>query len=242
MVDKNGYDRELDPEVQKRRTELFNKYVLPSVRFIDYLCVKYASDPKNITEFRYRCLEHLYRVIESYDPTKYFGASERRAWQNWCHIICKRHIAHLEENLWKEEQQHSNDIDVERVWDCDGVCLDTAHTNETLELDDFEEKLSDPLQDVFKDLTPFQREVFILIHQGYSIPEIRDIEVKKGYLPKELNYNAIKQRIHRTKNYIKERIDPYGQAKVKTKEQVTQTDKPGDNSEDEFMLKVYNPE
>ena len=242
MADKNGYDREKDPEVQKRRNELFHKYVVPSFRFIDYLCVKYASNPKNIVESKYRCLEHLFRVIETYDPSRYSGMSEKRAWQNWCHIICKRHIAKMEENMWKEEQLHSNDVEIENVWDSDGICLDKEHSSKILELEGFEDELSDPLYNVYQNLSEFQRDAFVLIQHGYSIPEIREIEVRKGTLPHELNYNAIKQRIHRTKNYIKEHVTPYGQPTAKTKEQAIEEDMPEHNPEDEFQLKVYNPE
>lgn len=236
--DGKRYDRETDPAVIAKRHELFNRLVMPSRRFIDYLCVKYCSDPKDITEFKYHCMAHLYRVIESFDASKYKETNEARAWQNWCHIVCKRHIQSMEEDRYKDECRRSEHLDIEdaTIWDGDDVAMDTENTNVFITMSNYKQLMGDRLLYAFGHLDIIQQESFLLQHEGMTIAEIHKDQVEKGRISPNTGCDAIKKRMQRGRvilaKYMQE-FDEFEKQRLESEDEVVV---PGDSQEDEFSL------
>lgn len=241
MASEPKYDRERDPAVIKKRTELFEQYVTPTTRFIDYLCVKYASDPKDIVEFKFRCMEHLYRTVELYDPSKYKDNDPARAWQNWCHIVCKRLIQHLEEERWKENSKGSDDVDADDIADMYDVCVDSSYKNVVITIDNYKSHMGDRFLYAFEHLDIIQKECFLLQHQGLSITEIHKDQVKRGHINPKTGNDSVKKRMQRGRVILLKYMEEYDQRRKEQERKQIEGNMPAPDPEDEFELKVCLP-
>ena len=90
------YDREVDPEVARRRNELFQQYVMPFQNMIYKLVMNYTYDSWNVEENYNEVLINFFRRIETYDTS--------RPIRTWLHIVTKRMVAELE----RRRKRHDN--------------------------------------------------------------------------------------------------------------------------------------
>ena len=79
------YDREVDPEVARRRNELFQQYVMPFQNMIYKLVMNYTYDSWNVEENYNEVLINFFRRIETYDTSRQI--------RTWLHIVTKRMVA-----------------------------------------------------------------------------------------------------------------------------------------------------
>lgn len=234
------YDRERDPAVIARRHELWNKYIVPNFKFVDYLCAKYITNKTadSFNEIRYLCLTYLFKGIETYKPERYKGNQPDKALQNWIHIVCKRFIHNYEEGLWKEANMSKDNVEVATVEDTDGMFLDSEFSASTITIDNYEDEFGDAMLEAYRRLKPLQREAFILQHQGLSIAEIREIQIKRGNLSPTSGCDAVKKSMQRGRVIIKNCLDQYGQRESNKVEEASEGDVCHNNPEDEFKLEI----
>jgi len=238
-----NYDRERDPAVIAKRHELWNKYIVPNFKFVDYLCAKYIVNKTGETfnEIRFLCLTYLFKGIETFKPERYTGTKPDKALQNWIHIVCKRFIHNYEEGLWKESNMAKDNVEISDMVDTDGMFLDSESSSAVVTLDNYESQFGDEMLEAYSRLKPLQREAFILQHQGLSIAEIRKIQIQRGNLSAASGCDAVKKSMQRGRVIIKKCLDQYGKKDSCEEGGAHEEDVRPHNPEDEFKLEVRVP-
>lgn len=192
-------DIERDPEVIARRTELFNKYILPFSNMIFKLVAEYSNDTNNVQENYSDVMINFYRRVETYDPS--------RPIRTWIHICTKRQVWACD----KRRQQHNNkdfDNDIE---DYEDELIDDEHVSgNVLGVDNWRELYSPDIVEVLEELKPRHRDALILQEAGYSLKEIAEIEYAKGSL-KTPNMETIKSRLRLARKHLKDNLTRDGQ-------------------------------
>lgn len=194
--------RELDPEIIKRRNELFQKYVAPYYRMIYYLTIQYTQESVNVEENYNEVLTNFYRRIETYDP--------ERPIRTWLHIVTKRHIFELE----KRRKKHDNadrDDDISS-YEEEVPAPDKPSAN-LMGPDNYKDFYSDEILEVFAMMKPIHRDALILQEAGYSLKEIAEIEFQKGRL-KSQNIETIKSRLFLARQFMKKHLTRDGKRKM----------------------------
>lgn len=192
-------DIECAPEVIARRTQLFNKHILPFANMIFKLCKRYSCRPDNVEENYLDVMVNFYRRIETYDDSRPIKA--------WIHTCVKRQV-------WASERQrkiHNNkdyDNDIEDY--ADALFADDHVSCNALGVDNWRELYNPDIVEVLEELKPRHRDALILQEAGYSLREIAEIEFIKGTL-KSPNIETIKSRLRLARQYLKSNITRDGQ-------------------------------
>ena len=203
-TDGQNVDRELDPEVVKLRTELYNKYVAPYYNMIYKLCMNYTYDPANVEENYTEVLVNFFRRIDTYDPN--------RSIHTWLHIVTKRQVAELERRR-KRHDNKSYDVDIEDYGECDWMTNENHISGNVMGVDNYRELYNDDILAVLDSMKPIHRDAWILQQAGYSLKEIADIENKKGTL-KSRNIETVKSRLFFARQYLRKNLTRDGKRKI----------------------------
>lgn len=203
-TDGRNVDRELDPEVVKLRTELYNKYVAPYYNMIYKLCMNYTYDPANVEENYTEVLVNFFRRIDTYDPN--------RSIHTWLHIVTKRQVAELERRR-KRHDNKSYDVDIEDYGECDWMTNENHISGNVMGVDNYRELYNDDILAVLDSMKPIHRDAWILQQAGYSLKEIADIENKKGTL-KSRNIETVKSRLFFARQYLRKNLTRDGKRKI----------------------------
>lgn len=198
------YDKERDPAVIARRTELYNQYVKPYYNMIYKLCMDYSASQDHVRENYTEVLVNFYRRIETYDPT--------RSIHTWLHIVTKRQVFELE----RQRQRHNNkDYDNDIDWYGDGVIDESNISGNAMGVDNYRQMYNDEILSVLDEMKPIHRDAIILQEAGYSLKEIAEIEFKKGTL-KSKNIDTIKSRLFLARQYLKKNLTRDGERIART--------------------------
>ena len=193
------YDKERDPAVIARRTDLFNKYVKPYYNMIYKLCMNYSNCQDNVEENYTEVLVNFYRRIETYDPS--------RSIHTWLHIVTKRQVFELE----RQRQKHNNkDYDNDIEWYGDNIIDDSEVSGNAMGIDNYRQLYNDEILSVLDEMKPIHRDAILLQEAGYSLREIADIEYAKGTL-KSKNIETIKSRLFLARQYLKKHLTRDGE-------------------------------
>lgn len=187
-------DVERDPEVIARRTELFNKYVMPFNNMIYKLCIQYSNHADNVEENYSDVMVNFFRRIETYDPDRPIRA--------WLHTCVKHQVWACE----RKRQAHDNkdfDNDIEDYKD---TILDDDHvSSNVLGEENWRSLYNKDIVALLDELKPCYRDALILQESGYSLKEIAEIEYAKGSL-KTLNMETIKSRLRLARQHLKNNL------------------------------------
>ena len=187
-------DIERDPSVIARRTELFNKYVLPFQNMIFKLCIQYCDNHNNVQEDYSEVLVNFYRRIETYDPTRPIRA--------WIHTCVKHQVwACNRKRQAENNKDFDNDIEdyEEELMDDDQI------SSNALGVENWRDLYGPDLVEVLEELKPRHRDALILQEAGYSLREIAEIEYSKGSL-KTKNIETIKSRLRLARQHLKNNL------------------------------------
>lgn len=204
QTDGRDIDPEVTPEVVKKRTELYNKYVAPYYNMIYKLCMNYTYDPANVEENYTEVLVNFYRRIDTYDPT--------RSIHTWLHIVTKRQVFELERRRRRHDNK-SYDIDIEDYGECDWMANDNHISGNVMGVDNYRELYNDDILAVLDSMKPIHRDAWILQQAGYSLKEIAEIENQKGTL-KSRNIETVKSRLFFARQYLRKNLTRDGKRKV----------------------------
>lgn len=197
------YDKDCDPAVIERRTQLFNQYVIPYVRMIYKLTAKYSNHPQNIPENYVDVMLNFYRRIETYNP--------ECSIRTWLHICVKRQVWASE----KSRSRHNNkdyDNDIEDYAD---TLIDETHIgSNALSMDNWRTLFNQDIVHAMDKLAPKQRDALILQAMGCSLKEIAAIEFLKGNLGSSDNIGTIKSRLRVARQHLKLHITRDGCART----------------------------
>lgn len=205
-------DRELDPEVARKRNELFAKYVTPYYNMIYKLVMNYTFDPGNVEENYNEVLINFFRRIETYNP--------ERSIRTWLHIVTKRMVMELE----RRRKRHDNknyDKSIDAYEDCgdeavlrphifNAVTSKEAVGSNCMGLDNYRQFYNDDILDVLDSMKSIHRDAILLQEAGYSLKEIADIEFKKGTL-KSHNIETVKSRLFLARQFLKKNLTRNGE-------------------------------
>lgn len=199
VCQKQEVDKELDPHVIARRTELYNKYVAPFYDMIYYLCIKYSYKSCNVQDNYVEVLVNFYRRIETYDT--------KRPIRTWLHIVTKRHIFALE-RLRQRDNNKDEDDDIDVFGD--EIIDDDEPSGNIMGVENYRELYNDDILSVLDEMKPIHRDAFILQEAGYSLKEIAEIEYQKGTL-KSKNIETVKSRLFLARQYLKKHLTRDGE-------------------------------
>lgn len=186
---------ETDPEVVRRRTELFNKFVAPFYNMIYKLTMNYTNNREHVEENYTEVLVNFYRRIETYDQS--------RSIHTWLHIVTKRQVAELERRRRKHDNK-SYDVDIEDYGD--NMLGEEGHVSHTcMGVDNYREMYNDDILAVLDAMRPIHRDAWLLQQAGYSLKEIAEIEHEKGTL-KSKNIETVKSRLFFARQYLRNHL------------------------------------
>ena len=182
----------------KRRTELFNRYVLPHKNLVYRLCIRYSYWAEDIEDNYNEALINFFKYIETYDPA--------RSIQTWLHIVTKRFVSDL--NHRNCAFKRDNDVDVSKL---EGNAIGETEAGENcLGTDNYRLYYSDDVLEALDNLKPIYREALLLQQAGYKLNEIMEISYRNGNL-KTKNIETVKSRLFLAKKQMRELIDRNGE-------------------------------
>jgi RNA polymerase sigma factor (sigma-70 family) len=195
--------RECDPEVIKRRNELFQKYVMPYKNMIYKLVMQYSWNMRNVRENYNEVLVNFYRGIETYDPS--------RSIKTWLHICTKRCVLELERKCAESEsnQPYCDNIDTLQ----DNIPDSENPSGNAMNIDNYRDFYNDDILQILDMMKPIHRDALLLQQAGYSLKEIADIEYKRGTL-KSHNIETVKSRLYLARQFMKKYLTRDGERKV----------------------------
>lgn len=185
-----------------RNNELFQKFIVPNLDFIDSLVGYYCTEYSIIDDIRQEVKEDFYRYIHTYD--------ESRPLDTWIHICTKRKVFAVENRYRKEGEVYSNFLIEEN--------MDNATESEPfgepecpLDMAFWKEHLSDDVYNALCDLKKDLRYPLLMLCYGYSVKDITKYEYERGSIQWH-SVNAIKTRIKIAKETMIKKI---GQHEIK---------------------------
>ncbi len=195
--------RERDPEVIKRRNELFQEYVMPYKNMIYKLVMQYSWNMRNVRENYNEVLVNFYRGIETYDPN--------RSIKTWLHICTKRCVLELERKRAEAEanQPYCDNIDTFQ----DNIPDSEKPSGNAMNIDNYRDFYNDDILQVLDMMKPIHRDALLLQQAGYSLKEIADIEYRRGTL-KSHNIETVKSRLYLARQFMKKYLTRDGERKV----------------------------
>lgn len=200
-------DREVLPEVIQRRTELFNKYIIPNLNLVYWLCKVYSASYETIQENYSMALTNLYRGIETYNPNE--------AIATWIHICTKRYILEQERRRARVADQRDynhdvSDMTMSEFFDAENM---ERPSSNALDEKNYRQFLNDDILEALDSLNPIHRDALILQQAGYSLKEIAEIEYKKGRLDSR-NIDTVKSRLFLARRILMKRLNRNGTKKT----------------------------
>jgi RNA polymerase sigma factor (sigma-70 family) len=182
-------DRRRNSPVEKR-TELFNRYVLPHRNMVYKLCIEYSRPASDVEDNYNEVLINFFKYIETYDPS--------RSIQTWLHIVTKRLVCDL--NRRNGTFRRNDDVDVAEIADNipeSGGYETDAHDCLSL--------YGDEVLEALDSLKPIYRETLLLQQAGYKLHEIMEISYRNGNL-KTRNLETVKSRLFLAKQQMRQLI------------------------------------
>lgn len=195
-------ERDLQPDVIKRRNELFKKYVVPYFNMVYKLTMQYSWDPSHVEENYNEVLVNFYRGIETYDPERPILA--------WLHIVTKRCVLDLERKRLRYDNKDC-DKDIEDYEET--VAASDKPSANLMGVDNYREFYNDDILWVLDQMKPIHRDALLLQEAGYSLKEIADIEYEKGTL-KSHNIETVKSRLYLARQFMKKYLTRDGKRKT----------------------------
>lgn len=199
-MDTNNNEVQLNESV-RRRTELFNKYVLPHKNLVYKLCIQYSYSPSDIEDNYNEVLVNFFKYIETYDPA--------RSIQTWLHIVTKRFIGDM--NIRNSAFQRSDDVDVSEI--SNTVSEEEGMSSNCMSADNYHLMYNDDVLDALKLLKPIYREALLLQQAGYKLNEIMEISYRNGNL-KTKNIETVKSRLFLAKQQMRKYITRDGEKRT----------------------------
>ena len=194
-------DRPLSEEEIKdieRRTELFNRYILPNRNLVYRLCIRYTFLQEDIADNYNEVLVNFFKYIATYDP--------QRCILNWIHIVTKRFV--MEQNRRHGRLPVAESVDVFKL----APSLsdeDETHGN-AMGMDNYREFYNDDILAALDQLKPIYREALLLQQAGYKLEEIVEISYRNGNM-KSRSMDTMKSRIFLAKQQMRKLITPDGE-------------------------------
>jgi RNA polymerase sigma factor (sigma-70 family) len=182
----------------ERRTELFNRYILPNRNLVYRLCIRYTFLQENIADNYSEVLVNFFRYITTYDP--------QRSLLNWIHIVTKRFV--MEQNRRHGRLPVAESVDVFKL----APSLsdeDETHGN-AMGMDNYREFYNDDILAALDQLKPIYREALLLQQAGYKLEEIVEISYRNGNM-KSRSMDTMKSRIFLAKQQMRKLITPDGE-------------------------------
>lgn len=194
-------DKFQEEESVLRRTELFNKYVIPHKNLIYSLCIRYSFSPGEIEDNYNEVLINFFKYIETYDPS--------RPVLTWLHIVTKRFINDL--NIRNTQYKRSDDVDVSEI--ACAVFSDEEVSCNSMSMDNYHQLYNDNILKALEEIKPIYREALLLQQAGYKLHEIMEISHRNGNL-KVRNIETVKSRLFLAKSQMRKLIDRNGERKT----------------------------
>ena len=182
----------------RKRTELFNRYVLPHTKLVYKLCIKYSYLKNEVEDNYNEVLINFFRYIETYDHS--------RSIQTWLHIVTKRFVHDL--NIRGNAIKRSDDIDVSEI--AGSVFGEVTGSENCMGMDNYRQFYSDAVLAALDSLKPVYREALLLQQAGYKLSEIVEISYRNGNL-KMKNVETVKSRLFLAKQQMRQRITRNGE-------------------------------
>lgn len=182
----------------ERRTELFNRYILPNRNLVYRLCIRYTFLQEDIADNYNEVLVNFFKYIATYDP--------RRCKLNWIHIVTKRFV--MEQNRRHGRLPVAESVDVFKL----APSLsdeDETHGN-AMGMDNYREFYNDDILAALDQLKPIYREALLLQQAGYKLEEIVEISYRNGNM-KSRSMDTMKSRIFLAKQQMRKLITPDGE-------------------------------
>lgn len=182
----------------ERRTELFNRYILPNRNLVYRLCIRYTFLQEDIADNYNEVLVNFFKYIATYDP--------RRCILNWIHIVTKRFV--MEQNRRHGRLPVAESVDVFKL----APSLsdeDETHGN-AMGMDNYREFYNDDILAALDQLKPIYREALLLQQAGYKLEEIVEISYRNGNM-KSRSMDTMKSRIFLAKQQMRKLITPDGE-------------------------------
>lgn len=197
------YDREVDPEVIKRRNDLFQKFIVPNLNLVYWLCRTYSASPETIQENYSLALTNLFRGIETYRPADPIAT--------WIHICTKRYIFEQEKRRIRIESMRDYDHDISEYGyeNCFDAWARERPTANMMDENNYREFYNDDILDALDSLNPIHRDALILQQAGYSLKEIAEIERIKGRLDSG-NIDTVKSRLFLARQLLTKKLNRNG--------------------------------
>jgi RNA polymerase sigma factor (sigma-70 family) len=182
----------------QRRTELFNRYVLPHRNLVYKLCVRYSRAASEVEDNYSEALANFFKYIETHDPA--------RSIQPWLHTVTKRFVCDMNRRN-RALLKRSDDVDVSQMPAMAGE-METGEAG--LDMDNYRLFYSDDVLDALNRLKPIYRESLLLQQAGYRLNEIMEISFRNGNL-KTRNIETVKSRLFLAKQQMRRLIDRNGE-------------------------------
>lgn len=182
----------------ERRTELFNRYILPNRNLVYRLCIRYTFLQEDIADNYNEVLVNFFKYIATYDP--------QRCILNWIHIVTKRFV--MEQNRRHGRLPVAESVDVFKL----APSLsdeDETHGN-AMGMDNYREFYNDDILAALDQLKPIYREALLLQQAGYKLEEIVEISYRNGNM-KSRSMDTMKSRIFLAKQQMRKLITPDGE-------------------------------
>nr|DAP98293.1 MAG TPA: RNA polymerase sigma factor [Bacteriophage sp.] len=187
----------------ERRTELFNRYIVPNRNLVYRLCIRYSFRQEDIADNYSDVLVNFFKYIATYDP--------QRCILNWIHIVTKRFV--MEANRRRSHMPVSDNISVSSLVSSLSD-EDEGHGN-ALGTGNYRDFYNDDILDALDTLKPIYREALILQQAGYKLEEIVEISHRNGNL-KSRSMDTMKSRIFLAKQQMRKLITPDGEKREDT--------------------------
>ena len=191
-------NREHEDDSVKRRTALFNQYVVPHINLIYKLCIRYSYSSADVQDNYNEVLINFFKYIETYNPAKSI--------QTWLHIVTKRFIHELN----KRNSLFSRTDDVKVADIADTLPTEMELNSDSSEVGDYQLLYSDDVVKALECIKPIYRDALLLQLAGYRLDEIVDITYANGTLQSK-NIETVKSRLHLAKKQLRKLINRHGE-------------------------------
>lgn len=191
-------DNSLSEESVRRRTELFNRYILPHKNLIYRICIQFTYSQTDIEDNYSGALENFYRYMDSYDPS--------RSLKTWIYAVTRRFVADM--NIRRNRILPDNNVDVQSIVSV--MATDEEQGENCMGMENYHEHYNDDILEALAELKPIHREALLLQQSGYKLSEIVEISYRNGTL-RTRNIETVKSRIFLAKQQLKRLINRDGE-------------------------------
>lgn len=165
--------------MESSNLELFNRYVLPEMKFIYRLCFKYSKTKYECKVFFSEVIFYVFKGISTYNPQLHI--------RPWLYTITQRCIKKL---LAKKDKIQVVYIEELKA---DPVNEETISSN-CMGIDNYQQFYSDDILHALNMINAISRKAILLQQAGYSLREIAD-ELYDSKLIKSPSIKSVKYRL-----------------------------------------------